>query len=109
MPHDKPTLADLERAVEETWAAYRVAGTPDSNLDAAETLMHHAVADYVSARRAAREAGNAVVVLSQKTVRALREWDEGRFTRLNGSLKRHLVELFIEDVLGTVLMEADRG
>jgi len=109
MPTEKPTLADLERAVEETWAAYRVAWAPDSNLDAAETLMHHAVAHYVAARRAARKSGRRTVVLSQKTMCAIREWDAFRFTAANESMKHRVFDLVIEDVLGTVLQEADRG
>jgi hypothetical protein len=107
MVADTPSLADLERAVEETWDAYRVAGAPDSNLDAAEALMHHAVADYVSARRAARKSGRRTVVLSQKTRCAIREWDTFRFTAANESLKRRVFDLVIEDVLGTVLQEDD--
>lgn len=111
---NKPSLDDLERAVEEAWAAFKPRSISDevngrrSMTNDEATVLLAAMRAWLAARKEARKSGRRTVVLSQKTRCAIREWDTFRFTAANESLKRRVFDLVIEDVLGTVLQEDDR-
>ena len=103
------SLADLERAVEEAYQEWNEEKHETDGDSGYACRMAATIKRWYAARQAAQKDGCRTVVLSQKTMCAIREWDTFRFTAANESLTRRVFDLVIEDVLGTVLQEKNNG